>query len=422
MMDNIPQSINPIPAFYCCYLLRSTVRHASLYIGSTPEPSRRLAQHNGDRTGGARKTSSEKLRPWEMVAIVSGFMNRAGALQFEWAWQHTKESRHAEVERCESEQLGTRGSSRTGKEVKRAGKPRTSLPNILENLHILLRSPYFSEWPLEVRFFSADVWQVWSQPKGNLLDNSIKVVTAFSSKEAGDTDRREILGKRIETLDTGYDALIEFVEKSQFLLESEEAIDCGVCKQRLNPRNDMIAICSHSLCRCASHLLCLSAHFLEAAGFNGKLIPKEGTCPACLGKLEWPTIMKEITLRLRGQEEVKRLLGRRRRTEQVGKRKISNHVSSEKGESDASMPPTDAKTMALPIRSHPSVGGSNFGKLERSVGSAIRTNTDNGSEKAVTPEIEFYRRRKCNAKTNFSGLYRTPRINISDWDNAEIIE
>lgn len=83
-MDNIPQSINPIPAFYCCYLLRSTVRHASLYIGSTPEPSRRLAQHNGDRTGGARKTSSEKLRPWEMVAIVSGFMNRAGALQFEY--------------------------------------------------------------------------------------------------------------------------------------------------------------------------------------------------------------------------------------------------------------------------------------------------------------------------------------------------
>ncbi|EDN02673.1 predicted protein [Histoplasma mississippiense (nom. inval.)] len=120
----------------------------------------------------------------------------------------------------------TRGSSRTGKEVKRAGKPRTSLPNILENLHILLRSPYFSEWPLEVRFFSADVWQVWSQSKDNLLDNSIKVTTAFSSKEAGDTDRREILGKRIETLDTGYDALIEYVEKSQFLLESEEVIDC----------------------------------------------------------------------------------------------------------------------------------------------------------------------------------------------------
>lgn len=78
-----PDEPKPIPAFYACYLLRSSVRHASLYIGSTPDPARRLMQHNGIAKGGARRTARENLRPWEMVLLVEGFTSRTGALQFE---------------------------------------------------------------------------------------------------------------------------------------------------------------------------------------------------------------------------------------------------------------------------------------------------------------------------------------------------
>jgi structure-specific endonuclease subunit SLX1 len=75
----------PIPALYTVYVLRSTMRHASIYIGSTPNPPRRLKQHNGETLGGAVRTARETLRPWEMIIIVSGFPSMVAALKFEYA-------------------------------------------------------------------------------------------------------------------------------------------------------------------------------------------------------------------------------------------------------------------------------------------------------------------------------------------------
>lgn len=76
-----------------CYLLRSLDSDHPLktYIGFTTNPQRRLRQHNGELIRGARRTKSG--RPWEYVAIISGFLDKVSAMQFEWAWQHVDRSK-----------------------------------------------------------------------------------------------------------------------------------------------------------------------------------------------------------------------------------------------------------------------------------------------------------------------------------------
>ena len=57
------------------------------YAGVSPDPVRRLRQHNGEIKGGAKYTTS-KGPGWEHVCLVSGFHDKIQALQFEWAVKH----------------------------------------------------------------------------------------------------------------------------------------------------------------------------------------------------------------------------------------------------------------------------------------------------------------------------------------------
>ena len=57
------------------------------YAGVSPDPVRRLRQHNGEISGGAKYT--RKSGPgWKHKCIVEGFTCKRDALQFEWAVKH----------------------------------------------------------------------------------------------------------------------------------------------------------------------------------------------------------------------------------------------------------------------------------------------------------------------------------------------
>jgi len=68
-----------------CYLLATSDGGSQkTYVGVTPDLDRRLAQHNGLQSGGARATAG---RTWERICHVRGFPDHRAALQFEWRWK-----------------------------------------------------------------------------------------------------------------------------------------------------------------------------------------------------------------------------------------------------------------------------------------------------------------------------------------------
>src|SRR6056300_1568208 len=70
---------------WSCYILRNTQPKypRSTYNGATNNLPRRLRQHNGEITGGA-KVTTQKGGGWEYCAILSGFPDKINCLSCEW--------------------------------------------------------------------------------------------------------------------------------------------------------------------------------------------------------------------------------------------------------------------------------------------------------------------------------------------------
>lgn len=90
-----------------CYLLFSDVGteqlHPRCYIGYSPDPVRRLREHNRDvRRRGARKTSRCPYR-WRLVAVIGGFSSKSRALSLEASWQRRRRSHRQALSRTQRE-------------------------------------------------------------------------------------------------------------------------------------------------------------------------------------------------------------------------------------------------------------------------------------------------------------------------------
>ncbi|CAK7212358.1 Slx4p interacting protein [Sporothrix curviconia] len=343
-------SSRPIPALYTVYILRSTMRHASLYIGSTPDPPRRLKQHNGVVKGGAARTARASLRPWEMVGLVSGFPGPVAALKFEWALTNPHLSLHIPAESRLS----------VARQTKKNGHPRrppASMHSILANLHLLLRVPSFARWPLRLHVFVPEVhaaWNKWTSEAAAaaaaavdapeaLLAEPVEVLTDFkpSVPDMYGADEAE-LGPAwgIHALPLDYGPMRDYVDKANDIFTFEREGDCAVCNTPLPAGQGLYAVCPNAGCEAVGHLRCWSGHLLESETHNhdnghehdhehehehehshdlgdGPLVPKRGHCPDCGGPVIWGDMMKELTLRMRAPKEVEKIVKAKRRQEKA---------------------------------------------------------------------------------------------------------
>lgn len=133
----------------------------------------------------------------------------------------------------------------------------------------------------------------------------------MSKLEVSDIDgspraKRRQVGHGIQGLEIGYANEKAHVEKAKNIVDFEREGSCAICQEDLEHDEGVYAICPAPGCELATHLTCLSRHFLKDN--EDSLVPIKGNCPSCDTELRWIDVVKELSLRMRGQKEVEKLL------------------------------------------------------------------------------------------------------------------
>ncbi|KAF8523755.1 hypothetical protein BU17DRAFT_85619 [Hysterangium stoloniferum] len=272
------------PPFYACYLLKSikSPKSTATYIGSTPDPPRRIRQHNGELTQGAWKTVSG--RPWVMSMIVHGFPSKLAALQFEWAWQHPDIARHLKGEAL--------------------SKTRTLKGNIAVVYSMLTTHPY-NTWPLHVKLFTPQAVTGWEGACQSTTPLPAGLTVSVELEGVDGKGGEVGTGRKgpIDVMDMGFTT--QYLSKHMRLLSTGTSQTCSICKSDLDFEKDnlSIALCPTPHCTAYSHVSCLAGSFIRA-GPNPQqtLIPRGGKCDSCRDYILWGDIIRGCYRRRTGHE------------------------------------------------------------------------------------------------------------------------
>ncbi|KAK6462914.1 hypothetical protein DFJ63DRAFT_334489 [Scheffersomyces coipomensis] len=274
--------IHVISPFYCVYVLQSIPKPRSFYIGSTPDPIRRLRQHNGElKTGGAFRTKRTGLRPWKVVLIMYNFPSNVSALQFEHSLQHPYQTRHISADNRVSHRKGS-----------------TSLHQIIANVKLLITAPFFKTTNLRILICEPEVTdKIWPSSKYNVPSTiHVDIQTCsleeyFKANPIQDDPSFEVIKNRF--LEASHTCSIcntslEFSPEEVPLFKAKSEVE----QYRQQGRLRLVTQCHHSDCDNTFHLTCMAR---DTETDTSSLIPSQKSCTLCHKPLDWLTTVKIAT-------------------------------------------------------------------------------------------------------------------------------
>jgi structure-specific endonuclease subunit SLX1 len=140
-----------------------------------------------------------------------------------------------------------------------------------------------------------------------LTDYGPAASTATGMAENGESSDAPAQRWGIHALPLDYGSMKAYVTKTQSIFSFEREGNCVVCRELLPPGEGLYAACSNTGCEGVGHVSCWSQHLLREID-DDEIMPVSGQCPKCHGDVKWGDMMKELTLRTRGQKLVEKLL------------------------------------------------------------------------------------------------------------------
>lgn len=254
------------------------------------------------------------------------------------------------------------------------------------------------------------------------LRNSISIVTDFSPADSATTNDsdgspgsiRRNINHRIAALNVDYEKEKEHVKKAKDIVDFEREGACSVCQKGLEDGAGFYTICPKPGCETVTHVTCLSKHFLKDD--EDSLIPINGTCPSCKTELRWIDVVKELSLRMRGQKEVMDLL----KSKRIQKRKptASQSVIESDGDEDDEIVKEDIYEEIKRLQElHSTISKTDIGDRWYT----IDNSEDSDANSVASTASQSKKAVSGSGKTGKTGTLATV-IEDSDWDDALVLD